>query len=667
MLAHLRAQAGLEYLLTYGWAMVLVVTVASLVFFVFSVPGEEKVNFSAGGRQIVVKASDIAGCAGKDSATLLLQNASGGPITITSVYGNDAFFESGSSAIAVDGVQPPVVVAAGRQIRLEKIDAVCGMIDGGISIDYTDKDGYQRTEKIRGLGKISCCPVNEECPEQTEQSCNDLLDNDCDNKADCDDSDCAGLSECEMWCTTNDSRFPVKGGIKLAEYHQSQLGGNCLSALLDGRKIFLQNLSGQTLNISNASVSIGTAQHFDKYLQMANCAATGEFSSPECPEVDGFGGYREGFLIPTINGIAGIGEDCTLPPVVIPDSGEIQIETSEFYLCPIREYDCPYATDEMWRAHKSNPITITLNTSAGAITVYCYNFPVPSAGPTQCADGQQRDCPLQQGVCAGAKETCTAGTWPGCNAASYGALYEATETSCADLYDNDCDGKTDCDDADCVMRTDCAIWCTTDDSRFPVKGGIIRTMEINWCIEITGTIEVTGAISPLQPTTPNALNLSSQADNNCTNWIIGDNALYLQNLSGETINVQSASVSLGPSHFDDYIADSCVFWGRFSSDRCPDSNSGDKGGFSESFGVTSINGVPGSTQACNINTSISAGEEINIGISDFSYCANREPSLPPECECPTDEMLRVHKDNPITITLSTSVGTVNIYCYNFPA
>jgi len=487
--------------------------------------------------------------------------------------------------------------------------------------------------------------------ETMETSCADLYDNDCDGKIDCDDNDCTASDYCQMYCTTRDVRFPVKGGIKLAEYHESQQTGNCLSSLLDGRKIFLRNLSGQTLNISNASVSIGTAQHFDKYLQMSNCAAMGEFSSPECPEVDGLGGYREGFLIPTINGIAGTGEDCALPQVAVPDSGEIQIETSEFYLCPIREYDCPYATDEMWRTHKSNPITIALDTSAGAIKLYCYNFPV---GP--CVDGQQRDCQTQFGVCEVAKETCRNGAWPGCTAANYGASYEISETSCSDFQDNDCDGKIDCDDSDCAGSDDCKIYATTYDARFPVKGGISTSyMEINGCIEIIDHLQST--------TTPSALSFSPQADDNCTNWGVEGNTIYLKNLSGQTITVNKASVSLGTSHFADYNMSSCNFLGRFASDRCPDSNAGGKGGFTESFGITSINGMLGSGQECNINASIPAGQEIRVGVSDFSYCASR---LPPECECSTDVMLREHKDNPIAITLSTNIGQINIYLYNFP-
>jgi hypothetical protein len=58
-------------------------------------------------------------------------------------------------------------------------------------------------------------------------------------------------------------------------------------------------------------------------------------------------------------------------------------------------------------------------------------------------DGLTQQCPLQQGVCAGATKTCTAGTWSVCD---YGPNYQSVETACDNL-DNDCDGLVDEDSA----------------------------------------------------------------------------------------------------------------------------------------------------------------------------------------------------------------------------
>jgi Cys-rich repeat protein len=51
-----------------------------------------------------------------------------------------------------------------------------------------------------------------------------------------------------------------------------------------------------------------------------------------------------------------------------------------------------------------------------------------------------RDCPLTQGVCAGARQECLAGAWSAC---VYGAGYEEGAELTCDRLDNDCDGEAD--------------------------------------------------------------------------------------------------------------------------------------------------------------------------------------------------------------------------------
>ena len=57
----------------------------------------------------------------------------------------------------------------------------------------------------------------------------------------------------------------------------------------------------------------------------------------------------------------------------------------------------------------------------------------------QTDENLNQNCPLQYGVCAGATQSCSLGTWGTCD---YGDDYEYAETSC-DGLDNDCDGYTD--------------------------------------------------------------------------------------------------------------------------------------------------------------------------------------------------------------------------------
>jgi flagellin-like protein len=78
-----------------------------------------------------------------------------------------------------------------------------------------------------------------------------------------------------------------------------------------------------------------------------------------------------------------------------------------------------------------------------------------------CTNGEQQSCAVQLGVCAGANQTCTDETWPGCNDTTYleyNSSYESSlELSCDDGLDNDCDGLVDYDDDDCELTWDGTI------------------------------------------------------------------------------------------------------------------------------------------------------------------------------------------------------------------
>ncbi|PIV46672.1 MAG: hypothetical protein COS22_00125, partial [Candidatus Huberarchaeum crystalense] len=67
-----------------------------------------------------------------------------------------------------------------------------------------------------------------------------------------------------------------------------------------------------------------------------------------------------------------------------------------------------------------------------------------------CITGQTQDCPLQQGVCAGAQQTCTQGVWDICD---YGSDYSETEI-CGDNLDNNCNGEIDEGCTTCTPNTE---------------------------------------------------------------------------------------------------------------------------------------------------------------------------------------------------------------------
>ncbi len=101
-----------------------------------------------------------------------------------------------------------------------------------------------------------------------------------------------------------------------------------------------------------------------------------------------------------------------------------------------------------------------------------------------CAEGQQRLCPQQDGVCEGSMETCTNQLfWPGCNETTYlahNSSYNLTESNCSDTLDNDCDGLTDLNDPDCpTLPPTCerqgGRWCSAGQPFCP--GKIIRASD----------------------------------------------------------------------------------------------------------------------------------------------------------------------------------------------
>ena len=94
-----RAQAGFEYLMTYGWALVLFFTVASVLFFVFTPNSQQMKCFSSEPSKFPLKATNFPEeshgfGAGYDNwmspsqdapIELRFQNATGGKIKITSI------------------------------------------------------------------------------------------------------------------------------------------------------------------------------------------------------------------------------------------------------------------------------------------------------------------------------------------------------------------------------------------------------------------------------------------------------------------------------------------------------------------------------------------------------------------------------------------------------
>ena len=118
-----RAQAGLEYLMTYGWALILIATVVGVLVFIVSGPTSNATFSSSNPTKFPVKGGNIA----NNTLELLLQNITGGAITITGIdyegdldegtYLNGTAFTFGGTWASDDYIE----VTAGNELHFTDI------------------------------------------------------------------------------------------------------------------------------------------------------------------------------------------------------------------------------------------------------------------------------------------------------------------------------------------------------------------------------------------------------------------------------------------------------------------------------------------------------------------------------------------------------------------
>ncbi|MBN2066956.1 MAG: hypothetical protein JW744_00630 [Candidatus Diapherotrites archaeon] len=150
---HRRAQAGLEYLITYSWALVVVATVVGLLVFALGNMGGGITCNSSDPSKVILKAYAI------DSANqnIRLQNATGGDIKLVpSVVGSGTGFTSGGHVV-VQGVSATVISGGTFEI-IPSCEGGCtsGLVFAGgtLVLNYTDMVGFTRSVTISCDGKI---------------------------------------------------------------------------------------------------------------------------------------------------------------------------------------------------------------------------------------------------------------------------------------------------------------------------------------------------------------------------------------------------------------------------------------------------------------------------------------------------------------------------------
>ncbi len=146
-----RAQASLEYLLTYGWAFILVISIIGVLVFILT-PTTTNVSFSVSDRQLLLKGGNVAGAGGADSVSVKLQNATGGSITVEMIT-LSGFPAAGASATLngvpfASGSPVSIKIPAGGQMNFENIDAPSGAIGGNITIEFKNAFGYPKSVSV---------------------------------------------------------------------------------------------------------------------------------------------------------------------------------------------------------------------------------------------------------------------------------------------------------------------------------------------------------------------------------------------------------------------------------------------------------------------------------------------------------------------------------------
>ncbi|MBU2633787.1 MAG: right-handed parallel beta-helix repeat-containing protein [Nanoarchaeota archaeon] len=251
----------------------------------------------------------------------------------------------------------------------------------------------------------------------TPEICNDLIDNDGDNLIDCEDPECNGQmgpnalkccsspSHCTQdscvieSCINNQCQYTNRDQCdptecSLGSYCDS-VGGNCVTPNTNSQ-------SGENV----CEICVSSQHNFGENWLFES------LTTPYCCNIDA----NEYYITEGVGDAAccdNPSENC------VDSSGLCRTEYPTETSCSDNlDNDCDGYSDEE-------------DSDCGAV----------------CISGDQRACPLTQGVCNGIVETCTNGQWPGCD---YGINYELdVELTCDDDLDNDCYGDVDCDDSDC--------------------------------------------------------------------------------------------------------------------------------------------------------------------------------------------------------------------------
>ena len=170
-----RGQAALEYLMTYGWALIVIAIVVGVLIFIVSSPTAGVQCSSSDPAKILLKSTNIlsgvAGTGPVDSIVINVQNATGGALSQFGVTAGSGDFyiatgvgekvgTSSTSASFTADTNITSVVSGGNIYIFPKYDATDGIAAGGsvlasYTVGYSDQFSYFKTATITCQGKAA--------------------------------------------------------------------------------------------------------------------------------------------------------------------------------------------------------------------------------------------------------------------------------------------------------------------------------------------------------------------------------------------------------------------------------------------------------------------------------------------------------------------------------
>jgi len=138
-----KAQSGLEYLMTYGWALILIAAVIGVLVFVASSPDSDITFSSSDPTKIMIKSGNLYAT----TITVIVQNITGGNITITYISATGDSY----TTCTINQQTTNIDILAGETMLLE-----CPLSGedptGAVVLTYTDFTSLQREAIIRIAG-----------------------------------------------------------------------------------------------------------------------------------------------------------------------------------------------------------------------------------------------------------------------------------------------------------------------------------------------------------------------------------------------------------------------------------------------------------------------------------------------------------------------------------